>query len=196
VPAGVAGGPRFGVKKVTGQLCPKPRAYFDRKRGRTEADFIVASLDELNDADLPSLAARARKGIAILCRSDRRSAEPVVQPVSLPDVLLAQSLGWKLVATTADGALLEKDDRSAVLIDETVTMDGRDETIADVARRLDSMGWRPIVSWRASPRTPEELGKLLNDRAVAVNRRYRTIAETFDPKPSLPPGSDLHSKPR
>lgn len=162
----------------------------------SEADFIVASLDELNDADLPSLAARARKGVAILCRSDRRSTEPVVQPASLPDVLLAQSLGWKLVATTADGALLEKDSRSAVLIDETVTMDGRDETIADVARRLDSMGWRPIVSWRASPRTPEELGKLLNDRAVAVNRRYRTIAETFDPKPSLPPGSDLHSKPR
>jgi hypothetical protein len=168
----------------------------DPATSASEADFIVASLDELNDADLPALAARARKGIAILCRSDRRSTEAAAQPTSSPDVLLAQSLGWKLVASTADGTLLEKNGRAAVLVDETVAMDGRDETIADVARRLGSMGWHPIVSWRASPRTPEEFGKLLNDRAVAVNRRYRTIAETLDLKSPVPPGSDINSRPR
>lgn len=160
------------------------------------ADFIVASRDELHDADLSTLAARARKGLAILCRYDRRSTTTTVEPAHSPDVLLAQSLGWKLVVETADGAILEKGGRAAVLVDETIAMDGRDETVADVARRLGAIGWQPIVSWRASPRTPEECGKLLNDKAVAVNRRYRTIAETFDLKSPIPPGGDLNSKPR
>jgi hypothetical protein len=159
-----------------------------------DADFIVAGLDQLDDTDLPALAARARKGVAVLCRSDRRSSEAAAQPAHTPDVLLAQSQGWKLIATTTDGALLEKDGRSTVLIDETVTMDGRDETVADVARRLGLMGWHPIVSWRASPRSPDEFNKLLNDSAVTVSRRYRAIAETFDLK-QPPLGSLTGSKP-
>lgn len=161
----------------------------------TDADLVVATLDQLGDTDLPALAARARKGIAVLCRSDRRSTEMAAQQADTLDVLLAQSLGWKLVASTADGALLEKDGRSVVLIDETVTMDGRDETVADVARRLGQMGWHPIVSWRASPRSPDEFNKLLNDSAVTVSRRYRAIAETFDLKQPVPLGSDIGSKP-
>lgn len=162
----------------------------------TDADFIVASLDLLGDADLPALAARARKGVAVLCRSDRRSTEAAAPPVHTPDVLLAQSLGWKLVATTAEGSRLEKNGRSVVLIDETVTMDGRDETVADVARRLGQMGWHPIVAWRESQRTPDEFDKLLNDSAVAVSQQYRAIAETFDLTQPVPPGSDAGSKPR
>ncbi|MCK1480543.1 ATP-binding protein [Bradyrhizobium sp. 197] len=161
----------------------------------TAADFIVANLDELHDADLAAIAARARKGLAILCRSDRRSAKTTVASAHSPDVLLAQSLGWKLVVETADGALLEKGGRAAVLVNETIAMDGRDETVADVAQRLGAIGWQPIVSWRASPRTSEEFGKLLNDRAVAVNRRYQTIAETFDLRSPIPPGGDINSTP-
>jgi hypothetical protein len=57
-----------------------------------DADFIVASVDELGDANLPALAAHARKGLAVLCRSDRRSPEAAAQPAHTPDVLLAQSL--------------------------------------------------------------------------------------------------------
>ncbi len=154
-----------------------------------EADFIVASLEELKDPDLQSLATRARKGVAVLCRSDGRTVGSLPQVASSPEVMLAQSLGWKLVSMTTDGALLEKDGRSAVLVDESIVMDGRDETIVDVAHRIGAMGWHPIVSWRSASRTPEDLGKLLNDRAITTNRRYRTLAETFDLKAPEPPGS-------
>jgi hypothetical protein len=161
-----------------------------------EADFIVASIEELKDSDLQSLATRARKGVAVLCRSDGRTVGSIPQAASSPEVMLAQSIGWKLISTTADGALLEKDGRSAVLVDESIVMDGRDETVADVARRLEAMGWHPIVSWRSASRTPEDLGKLLNDRAVATNRRYRTLAETLDLKAPEPPGNSTSPGPR
>jgi hypothetical protein len=161
----------------------------------SDADFVVASLDQLTDSVARTIASRARKGAAILCRSDLRSPEAMPEPSSAPDVLLAQSLGWKLVETTADGALLEKDGRSVVLVDETVTISGRDETVADVACRLGLMGWHPVVSWRFSSRTPDDFGKLLNDSSVPTSRRYRTIAETFDLKQPLPPGGDYGTKP-
>jgi hypothetical protein len=164
-------------------------------QSHSDADFIVASLDQLTDSDVRTIASRARKGAAILCRSDLRSPDVAPPPSSAPDVLLAQSLGWKLIATTTDGALLEKDGRSVVLVEETVTISVRDETIADVACRLGLLGWRPVVSWRDSSRTPDEFGKLLNDSAVPTSRRYRTIAETFDLKQLLPPGSDGSTKP-
>ena len=48
---------------------------------------------------------------------------------------------------------------------------------------------------RRSPRTSDDFGKLLNDSAVPTTRRYRTIAETFDLKQPLPPGSDGSTKP-
>ena len=153
-----------------------------------EADVIVASVDELRDADVSAFAEKARQGIAVLCRSNRRSAPANQDTGPEPDIKSAESLGWLISRAAIDGTVLEKDGRSVALIREPIAISPRDETVADVATRLTALGWRPVVLWRGAERAPHDLENLLIGHSVpTVTSPFRKIAETFslaDPQPS------------
>ena len=163
-----------------------------------EADVIVASVDELRDADVSAFAEKARQGIAVLCRSNRRSPPANQDPGPEPDIKSAESLGWLISRTAIDGTVLEKDGRSVALIREPIAISPGDETVADVATRLTALGWRPVVLWRGTERAPHDLENLLIGHSVpTATSPFRKIAETFslaDPQPSgangLKPGID------
>jgi hypothetical protein len=153
-----------------------------------EADVIVASVDELRDADVSAFAEKARQGIAVLCRSNRRSPPANQDTDPEPDIKSAESLGWLISRAAIDGTVLEKDGRSVALIREPIAISPGDETVADVATRLTALGWRPVVLWRGAERAPRDLENLLIGHSVpTVTSPFRKIAETFslaDPQPS------------
>ena len=153
-----------------------------------EADVIVASVDELRDADVSAFAEKARQGIAVLCRSNRRSSPANQDTGPEPDIKSAESLGWLISRAAIDGTVLEKDGRSVALIREPIAISPGDETVADVASRLTALGWRPVVLWRGAERAPHDLENLLIGHSVpTATSRFRKIAETFslaDPQPS------------
>jgi hypothetical protein len=153
-----------------------------------EADVIVASVDELRDADVSAFAEKARQGIAVLCRSNRRSPPANQDTDPEPDIKSAESLGWLISRAAIDGTVLEKDGRSVALIREPIAISPGDETVADVATRLTALGWRPVVLWRGAERAPHDLENLLIGHSVpTVTSPFRKIAETFslaDPQPS------------
>jgi hypothetical protein len=149
---------------------------------------IVASVDELRDADVSAFAEKARQGIAVLCRSNRRSPPANQDTDPEPDIKSAESLGWLISRAAIDGTVLEKDGRSVALIREPIAISPGDETVADVATRLTALGWRPVVLWRGAERAPHDLENLLIGHSVpTVTSPFRKIAETFslaDPQPS------------
>jgi len=153
-----------------------------------EADVIVASVDELQDADVSAFAEKARQGIAVLCRSNRRSPPANQDTGPEPDIKSAESLGWLISRAAIDGTVLEKDGRSVALIREPIAISPGDETVADVATRLTALGWRPVVLWRGTERDPHDLENLLIGHSVpTATSPFRKIAETFslaDPQPS------------
>jgi hypothetical protein len=153
-----------------------------------EADVIVASVDELRDADVSAFAEKARQGIAVLCRSNRRSSPANQDTGPEPDIKSAESLGWLISRAAIDGTVLEKDGRSVALIREPIAISPGDETVADVATRLTALGWRPVVLWRGTERDPHDLENLLIGHSVpTATSPFRKIAETFslaDPQPS------------
>ena len=156
-----------------------------------EADVIVASVDELRDTDVSALAEKARQGIVILCRSDRRSPTPELDADLAPDIKSAESLGWSVSDTAIDGTVLEKGGQSVALIREPLALSPRDETVADVASRLTALGWRPVVLWRGAERAPDDLENLLTAHAApTTGNRFRKIAETFSLADPAPPGGD------
>ena len=157
-----------------------------------EADVIVASVDELRDADVSAFAEKARQGIAVLCRSNRRSP-PVNQDTAgpEPDIESAEQFGWLISRATIDGTVLEKDGRSVALIREPVAISPGDETVADVATRLTALGWRPVVLWRGAERAPQDLENLLMGHSVPTGPSpFRKIAETFSLADPQPPGAN------
>jgi hypothetical protein len=153
---------------------------------------IVASVDELRDADVSAFAEKARQGIAVLCRSNRRSPPANQDTDPEPDIKSAESLGWLISRAAIDGTVLEKDGRSVALIREPIAISPGDETVADVAARLAALGWRPVVLWRGTERAPHDLENLLIGHSVpTVTSPFRKIAETFslaDPQPSVANG--------
>jgi hypothetical protein len=163
-----------------------------------EADVIVASVDELQDADVSAFAEKARQGIAVLCRSNRRSPPVNQETGPEPDIESAEQLGWLISRATIDGTVLEKDGRSVALIREPIAISPGDETVADVASRLTALGWRPVVLWRGAERAPHDLENVLIGHSVPTGTSpFRKIAETFslaDPQPiganGGEPGSD------
>jgi hypothetical protein len=152
-----------------------------------EADVIVASIDELQDADVSAFAEKARQGIAVLCRSNRRSPPVNQETGAEPDIESAEQLGWLVSRATIDGTVLEKDGRSVALIREPIAISPGDETVADVAGRLTTLGWRPVVLWRGAERAPHDLENVLIGHSVPTGTSpFRKIAETFslaDPQP-------------
>jgi hypothetical protein len=159
---------------------------------REQADLVVTSLGELRDADLPAIAGNARNGVVALCCFDFRTAKQNVDlpPSQTPDIALAQSLGWKVTQVCPEGTVLEKEGRLVVLVEETVVLGPEDGTIADDLSRLSSLGWRPIVAWHGSPRTPEELVSLLDERAVRPDHRIHEIVDRFELTPPEPPDDE------
>jgi len=154
-----------------------------------EADVIVASVDVLRDTDVSAFAEKARQGIVILCRSDRRSPTPELNEDPAPDIKSAESLGWSVSRAAIDGTVLEKGGRSVALIRETIALSPRDETVADVASRLTALGWRPVVLWQGLGRAPHDLEKLLIAHSVSVGANpFRRMAETFSLADPRPPG--------
>ena len=156
-----------------------------------EADVIVASVDELQDADVSAFAEKARQGIAVLCRTNRRSP-PVNQDMDPePDIESAERLGWLVSRATMDGTVLEKDGRSVALIREPIAISPGDETVADVATRLTALGWRPVVLWRGAERAPHDLENVLIGHSVPTGTSpFRKFAETFSLADPQPPGAN------
>jgi hypothetical protein len=169
------------------------------------ADRLVSELrksgcnvDELRDADVSAFAEKARQGIAVLCRSNRRSPPVNQETGPEPDIESAEQLGWLISRATIDGTVLEKDGRSVALIREPIAISPGDETVADVASRLTALGWRPVVLWRGAERAPHDLENVLIGHSVPTGTSpFRKIAETFslaDPQPlganGPEPGSD------
>jgi hypothetical protein len=156
-----------------------------------EADVIVASVDELRDADVSAFAEKARQGIAVLCRSNRRSPPANQDTGPEPDIKSAESLGWLISRAAIDGTVLEKDGRSVALIREPIAISPRDETVADVATRLTALGWRPVALWRGAERAPHDLENLLIGHSVPTGTSpFRKIAETFSLADPQPPGAN------
>ncbi|MGA7804511.1 hypothetical protein [Bradyrhizobium sp.] len=144
------------------------------------ADVIVASVDELRDADVAAFAKKARQGIVVVCRSNRRSPPAAQDRRREPDIKSAEALGWLVSRTAIDGTVLERDGRSVALIREPVALSPGDETVADVAARLTGLGWRPVVLWRGAERAPQDLESLLAGHSVPTGTNpFRKIAETF-----------------
>ena len=148
-------------------------------------DVLVASAGELGDDDLRSLASAARKGLVVLCRSDRRTPRERRQEGDL--------LGWRVVLSTIEGSIVEKDGRRAAIVHEPRVVDDRtDFTVSDRVSRIASLGWRPIVSWDGSDRPTEEYARLLEEQSVGRDDMVRSIVESFvlAPPPPQPGGDD------
>jgi hypothetical protein len=159
------------------------------------ADVIVAAMDELRDADLAAIAEKACRGIVVLCRADGRSPASQTSAAQTADVKSAQSLGWNISRSTIEGTVIEKGGRLAALIGEAIAVSPWDETVADVSRRLEALGWHPIVSWNGTERSSRDLEDLLASHSVsATPSPFRKIAEDFDLRsPPLPPGGGTTS---
>ncbi|QQO33159.1 hypothetical protein JJC00_32250 [Bradyrhizobium diazoefficiens] len=152
------------------------------------ADIIVAVADELRDADLTAAAENAAQGVVALCRADGRSPTASIEQSPTADVKSAQALGWSISRSTIEGTVVEKDGRLTALLNEAVAASPRDETIADVCRRLEILGWRPVVVWNGAERSSHDLGNLLATHSVATAPNpIRKIVDEFDlhdPSPS------------
>jgi hypothetical protein len=173
------------VLKLLGGGCDVARA-----RSSSEADVIVSGVNDLHDSEVQQLAARARKGVVVFCRSDRRTSTSLPTNTPSADLNQALSLGWKVAQTGTDGTVLEKDGRSVVLVEESGAVAAQDDTVADKVARVEAQGWRPIVTWRASPRDAAAFSAILEDRAVATDNRFKNMAEQFDlltPQAALDP---------
>lgn len=157
--------------------------------GSQSADILVAAFDELHDADLAGVAQKAIHGVVVVCRKDLRTASGPADLSQSADAQAAQSLGWKISRATTEGTVLEKDGRAAILVDERALISAHDETVADVLRRLRSLGWDPLVSWSEAERSRADLAELLaaHSRPLAANR-FRRIAEAFDLRDPAPHG--------
>jgi hypothetical protein len=153
------------------------------------ADVIVAAMDELHEDDLAGVAQKAAHGTVILCRKDQRP--PPAQP-GLPaaaDVQTALSLGWKIQRATAEGTVVEKDGKVAALVNETAAISPWDETVTDVSRRLEALGWQPIVAWNGAERSGPDLDRLLTAHSLSSSPSpFRKIAEEFDLRGPPPQG--------
>lgn len=167
--------------------------------GEHAADIVIAAFDELNGADLASVAQTAEHEVVVLCRRDAR---PAPEPTGLApnaDVLAARNLGWTVSRSTAEGTVLEKDGRATVIVDERAVVSSLDETVADVVRRLTSLGWDPIVCWNGAERSPADLLQLLGARSRPRSADpLRKSAEEFDlksPPPAGGPGPDCSDNP-
>ena len=155
------------------------------------ADFIVATAEQFRDADVPSLARLARKGLIVLCRLDLRSGHGDKQPIAATEgIALAESFGWRVARSAIEGTIVEKDGRRAVVLEEPLMMDERDGTVADTVNRLAEMGWRPIVVWHGQDRERDEYVKLLDENAIRTNVQVRSLVESFDLSAPPPTSGD------
>lgn len=153
------------------------------------ADIVVAVADELNDSDVSAAAENAAQGVVVLCRTDIRLPPASMEQGATADVKSAQALGWRVSRATIEGTVVEKDGRLAALLNEPVATSPRDETIPDVLRRLEMLGWRPIVMWNGAERSSHDLGHLLATHSVAsAPSSVRKIVEEFDLRDPPPSG--------
>lgn len=153
------------------------------------AEIVVAVADELRDADLTTAARGAGQGIVVLCRADGRSQPAALNAGSLADVKSAQAMGWSVSRSTIEGTVVEKDGRLAALINEAAVVSPHDETVADVYRRLEALGWNPVVMWNGAERDAHDLGDLLSRHSVATSPNpIRKIVDEFDLNETPPTG--------
>jgi hypothetical protein len=157
--------------------------------GTRTADVIVEAVEELHEAELARAAQTATRGVIVLCREDRRIPPAQSSLPAAADVQTAQSLGWSIQRSTAEGTVVEKDGKIAVLVNETAAILPWDETVTDVSRRLESLGWQPIVAWRGAERSRPDLDRLLTTHSFSYSPSpFRRIAEEFDLR--APPPQD------
>jgi hypothetical protein len=151
------------------------------------ADIVVAFADTAHDADLSDAAANARSGIVVFCRTSELGEPVPANPRITADIKAALELGWTVNRSTSEGTVLEKDGRLALFVYEATAVSPRDETVVDISRRLEGLGWRPIVTWNGAERSVGELEQLLAAHAIAAapSSALRIIGE-FDPH-RLPP---------
>jgi hypothetical protein len=153
------------------------------------ADVIVAAMDEIHEGGLADVAQKAAHGIVILCRKDQRP--PPAQPGlhAAADARTALSLGWKIQRATAEGTVVEKDGKVAALVNEMAAISQNDETVTDISRRLEALGWQPIVAWNGAERRGADLDSLLTAHSLpSVPSPFRKIAEEFDLRTPPPHG--------
>ncbi|PWT86761.1 MAG: hypothetical protein C5B58_00855, partial [Acidobacteria bacterium] len=155
--------------------------------------LLIASAEAAAEKQVRRLLDFALDGVVVLCRSWRPETD-VVAPLSA-DARAALHLGWRVRKTFADGLLLEKDGRVAVLVNEPQGELPTDEVIIDLTRRVEMRGWSPIVCWRDAPRDPAELGRLLQGRSTALDKNA-TVAKVVrqfvlsPPRPVSEPPED------
>jgi hypothetical protein len=169
--------------------------------GAQTADVIVAAMDELHEGSLADVAQKAAHGIVILCRKDQRSPPARSGLHAVADVRTALSLGWKIQRATTEGTVLEKGGKLAALVSETAAISPWDETVTDVWRRLESLGWQPIVAWNGAERSEPDLDRLLTAHSMpSTPSQFRKAAEEFDLRAPPPqgggpgPGSGVRSE--
>jgi hypothetical protein len=130
--------------------------------------LLIASLDTAEEKQVRRLLDFALDGVVVLCRSWRPDSD-VVAPLSA-DARAALHFGWRVRKTFVDGLVLEKDGRVAALVNEPQGELPTDELIIDLIRRVETLGWSPIVCWRDAPRDPAELARLLHGRSTALDK--------------------------
>jgi hypothetical protein len=157
--------------------------------GRQAADIIVAAMDELHEGDLAAVAEKAERGIVVLCQKDERPPLAQPAPPAAADAQAALALGWKVSRAATEGTVIEKDGKVAVLVNETAAISPWDETVTDVSRRLESLGWEPIVAWNGAERSQPDLDRLLTAHSLpSAPSPFRKIAEEFDLRAPPPKG--------
>ncbi|MGT2502690.1 hypothetical protein ACVOMS_21340 [Bradyrhizobium guangxiense] len=158
--------------------------------GSKSADIVVAFADTARDADVAEAAANARSGIVVFCRTSELGQPVPLDPTITADIKAALALGWKIARFTVEGTVLEKDGRLALFVHEATAVSPRDETVADTSRRLEGLGWRPIVSWNGAERSIDDLERLLAAQSIAAAPPSALkIIGAFDPH-EPPPTED------
>ncbi|MDE5465953.1 hypothetical protein [Bradyrhizobium sp. CSS354] len=162
-----------------------------------DADIVVAFADTARNTDLREAAANAREGIVVFCRTSELGEPVPADPRITADIKSAQALGWKIIRTTFEGTVLEKDGRLALFVYEATALSPRDETVANISRRLEGLGWRPIVSWNGAERSVAELEHLLAVQSIAATpaSALKIIGE-FDPHEPPPTEGPPEDGPR
>jgi hypothetical protein len=150
--------------------------------------LLIASADKAEEKQVRRLLDFALDGVVVLCRS--WCPDPDVATPLSADARAALHLGWRVRKSFADGLLLEKDGRVAVLVNEPQGELPTDELVIDLIRRVEARGWSPIVCWRDAPRDPANLARLLQGRSTALvkNEAITKLVRQFvlSPPPPVP----------
>ena len=131
------------------------------------ADLVVVSCGHLTGQTVGAAAGLASEGLVVLCRESGWTAPDLSRGPggeAVPD-------GWRVVVDAAEGRILVRDGKSAILVREPAWDDPTAESVADRVERLRSLGWSPVVEWAGRPRRPADLAALLAASAVAPDPR-------------------------